>query len=252
MNTDKPLRQKRILLGRPPGDGSDLSHMLEQKGATVTCVPLIQVEPLSSMDLSSVNKNPDIVVITSKNSVQGYRWLCDALSPHVLAVVGERTGRECRRLGFSPDVVGSGKGALALLDELASQMDLNRKHILYPCSNLVADDFTEKASALGATVQIVPVYRTIMPETLCANDVKGYDATVFYSSSGAENFHSHLPLPSVTGMVAVAMGEQTAATLRQLGATRVMVAEEPGLSALLNAVVESVGESEQTDEGDIQ
>ena len=238
------LEGKRILLGRHQAQSSPLEDRLRQTGASVSCVPLIEVRPVTPIDTTTLRRDPHIVVITSKNSIDGYAFLRPLLSPHRLAVVGKRTGDDCRTRGFTPDFKGDGKGALALLKHISYQIDLAGKHILYPCSTLVSDDFQHAAAAFGATVQMIPVYRTEMPKSLENADLTGFDVAVFYSSSGAVHFHTRLPLQSVTKMAAVAMGEQTADTLRELGAHHVAVATEPNVDALYDAVVKSVLEIE--------
>ncbi|MBN2714579.1 MAG: uroporphyrinogen-III synthase [Deltaproteobacteria bacterium] len=236
------LQGKRILLGRHQTDSSPLEERLRQQGAVVRCVPLIKVQRVDPIDTSQLNRQPDVVVITSKNAIDGYETLRPLLAPHQLAVVGLRTARECEKRGFVPDVVGSGKGALSLLQQLARHSDLSGKHMLYPCSNLVGDGFDEAAAALGATVQMVTVYRTAPPEDLDVAHISDFDSAVFYSSSGARHFHSLKPFAKGQRPGAVAMGEQTAATLRELGADKVCVATRPDVDALFDAVVKSVAE----------
>ena len=238
------LRGKRILLGRQPGTGSAVEQRLRQFGANVSSVPLIEVYPLEAAEIDKAfdgaKQPPDFVVITSKNAMAGYAYLRTKIPPHRLAVVGQRTATACRQRGYEPDLCGNGKGALALLQLMAEKYALSGTHILYPCSTLVTDEFSRAAKALEATVQMVPVYRTEPPPRLAAQDVADYDAAVFFSSSGAENFHAVKPFSTVTKMAAVAMGEQTANTLRQLGAHHVIVAADPNTDALFEAVVKSV------------
>jgi uroporphyrinogen-III synthase len=234
------LTGKHILLGRHQSDESPLEDRLFHAGARVTCVPLIEIEPLAAIDLAGVNLRPDMVVITSKNSVAGYLQIRPQLGPHLLATVGRRTGNACEKRGVAPDIIGSGRGALALLETLASTCGVSGKHILYPCSNLVTDGFAARATALGATVEMLTVYRTATPAALSAESLDPADAVVFYSSSGARHFHEVRSFSSMTDTAAVAMGEQTANTLRELGASKVTVARRPDIDALFDAVVESV------------
>ena len=231
---------KHILLGRHESDESPLEDRLLQAGARVTCVPFIEIEPLATIDLAGVNRSPDMVVITSKNSVAGYLQIRPQLGPHLLATVGRRTGLACENRGVTPDIIGSGRGALALLETLASTCGVAGKHILYPGSNLVTDEFAARATALGATVEMLTVYRTGTPAALTSESLESADAVVFYSSSGARHFHGIRPFSTMTDTAAVAMGEQTASTLRELGASRVTVAQRPDIDALFDAVVESV------------
>ena len=239
------LKGKRILLGRHPGESSAIEQLLLQNGAQVSSVALIEVRSLSPAEIKKAVATadiPDFAVITSKNAINGYTLLRQKLPRHRLAVVGNRTAAACRQNGFEPDICGNGKGAISLLHLMAAHYHLEGAHILYPCSNLVIDEFARAARALGATVNMVPVYRTEAPPNLAAEDIANHDAAVYFSSSGAENFNAVLPFSSVTQMGAVAMGEQTASTLRNLGARNIVVAETPDANALFEAVLKSFKE----------
>ena len=245
-----PLTGKHILLGRNKSEVSPLEERLRAAGARVTCVPLIEVHPLAEPDVSDVYLQPDIVVITSKNSVDGYGLLRPVLGDHVLAVVGKRTADACEKRGFIPDIVGSGDGAVALLETLVAENagdGIRGKRILYPCSSLVTDEFATRAADQGAVVDMVPVYQTTMPDGLLEALPDRADVVVFYSSSGARHFHEVKPFASVTNTVAVAMGVQTATTLRSLGAPHVSVAKKPDVDALIDAIVAGVNPENRED-----
>jgi uroporphyrinogen-III synthase len=89
-------------------------------------------------------------------------------------------------------------------------------------------------------VEMLTVYRTTRPAALSDRSLDPADAVVFYSSSGARHFDAVRPFSTMTNTAAVAMGEQTASTLRELGASRIAVARKPHIDALFDAVVEGV------------
>ncbi|MBN2344272.1 MAG: uroporphyrinogen-III synthase [Deltaproteobacteria bacterium] len=226
----------RILIGRAGTQAAELQQALESRGARVECVPLIDIVQRPDLEQMKWPDRVDIVVLTSRNTVPAYVTIAAKLSPHFLATVGAKTAEALQTAGFKPNMIGSGKGAAALLDELSARISIQGKSILYPGSNLIGSDFSRQAASQGATVHAVPVYETIIPKQLTAARLANHDIAIFFSSSGAEHFFSLLPPSQVPRMASIAIGAATASTLQRLNAPRIVVSARPDTQGLLDAV----------------
>ena len=181
------------------------------------------------------------MVFTSVNGVSNY---FDVLASHgkdsrdlrgkKIIAIGEKTSEEILKYGLSADympAVYTAEGIISLADKL----NLDGKKILIPRALVAREILPETLRAMGATVEVLCVYETLVPnyskQELDVIKEKLSDAEIdlvtFTSSSTATNFFSLLGKdPELFGKTGFAcIGPVTAATLLGCGFTPVVTAD---------------------------
>lgn len=231
------LADKTLLLGRSQQDASYLQRLLLEQGAQIQCIPLIDIQFNPDLDKINFDTPFDYIVLTSKHAVAAYFQFVNNLAPHLIVVVGEKSAQALVAKGIEPFFVGSGKGALSLLQELEKKVSLKKKRLLYPCSSLVTDEFQARAKTLNAEVTMFPVYQNNCPKDLATAQLSGYDMVVFFSSSGVSNYFSIVKKTWTQKTIWVAIGESTKKTLQQVGVQHVICAGQPDETHVVKAIV---------------
>ena len=240
---DAPLEGVSVLLTRPKDRNLLLVERLKNLGADVTAVPLIEIEPLAGEGVSRAKNELflyDLIVFTSKNAVRHF-----ALSPREqnpipeIAVVGEATAEALRSAGIEPDLVGENKGSLRLAFSIQKFFNLKGLSILYPCSSLADTQFAEKVLSMGAKkVEMIPVYRTLMPGNIKSELLLGHDVIVFFSPSAVFNYFKALQeKASDARLSAVAAGKKTGAALLKKGVEKIEVADSTKTEYIIKATL---------------
>jgi uroporphyrinogen-III synthase len=168
-----PLAGIHVAVTRAEGRGGPLADALRAVGATVTELPLTRIESLDLAALRAALRDVGRyawVLLTSVNAVEHLvRALRDAdvrLVGPKIAVVGSATAAAVEQQGWLPTVVPERFVAESLLDALAARTDVEGTRILYPSAEGARDVLPAGLRALGATVDVLPVYRS-------APDVEG-------------------------------------------------------------------------------
>lgn len=165
------LEGLRIAVTRAEGRGNALADALRSEGATVTDVPLTRIETLPAAPLdAAVQKIADYdwLLLTSVNAVQHLAAALDragaGLGECKLAVVGATTAQAAEQQGWYPTLMPERFLAEGLLDAMAARGDVEGAQVLYPAAEGARDVLPSGLRALGASVDVVPVYRSA-PDT---------------------------------------------------------------------------------------
>ena len=250
------LKGRRIVVTRAREQAGDLIRALEDHGAVTVLAPVIRIQPLENLGplraaltgLSAYHW----VVFTSQNAVQIVldRLVAWGLTPRVfsgtaIAAVGTATADALRQRGLIPSLVPEEFVAEALADALVQRAGgrLDGTRVLIPGAEDARDALAAGLRTHGATVESLPVYRTVAAQTDLrglARDIAGgrIDAVTFTSSSTVRCFVDRVgPEVATSGrFVAATIGPITGGTARALGLREVMEAElhtVPGLVELL-------------------
>ncbi len=168
-----PLAGRTIVVTRPRQQASRLRTELEALGACVIELPTIEIvppdsyEPLDSAlrDLRSYQW----LIVTSANTV---RVLAERLtvlgidfadfSEVQVVAVGSATASALREAGFRVDLVPAKYVAEAVVDVLQDKVAGSR--VLLARAAVARDVIPDELRRLGATVDVVEAYRTVIPE----------------------------------------------------------------------------------------
>ncbi|MCI0372228.1 MAG: uroporphyrinogen-III synthase, partial [candidate division NC10 bacterium] len=199
----KPLFGKTVVVTRAREQAGTFTRLLEEAGAEVLEAPAIAFEPPASwalLDEALARLDRYAwVVFTSANSVRAFaaRLVArgvDWRAPGVcrLAAIGPATAEALAVYGMRADRVAEEFTAEGLLAALRDE-PVAGKRFLLPRAEVARETLPVELRRRGATVDVVPVYRTVpdlraaatLREALQARRVA---AVAFTSSSTVQNF----------------------------------------------------------------
>jgi len=255
----RALTGRRIVVTRAREQAGDLVRALEAHGAIAVPAPVIRIEPLGNLatlraalaGLSAYRW----VVFTSQNAVHIVfdRLVVWGLTPRVfastaVAAIGSATADALTQRGVVPALVPDEFVGEALAEALSAREggrggSLMGSRVLIPCAEDAREALAAGLRALGAAVEVVPVYRTVPAQTdlgELAADIAGgdIDAVTFTSSSTVRCFVDLVGREAATSgrFVAATIGPITAATARELGLRNVIEAEPHTVPGLVDAL----------------
>ena len=239
-----------MLVTRAEGRGGTLTEGLQALGARVTEVPLIvhraPTDPAAARTALAGAGTYDYVLFTSARAVGSALKLLGETSPRggwppVLAV-GPATARAARQAGLSVRLVPAEFVAEGLLRALDG-MDLAGKRVIFPRAEVAREELPDELRRRGASVDVVPVYRTEpspdAPAKLRDALAAGVDLVALASASAASSLASAVnggPVPAVA-----CIGPVAAAAARDLGLEVAVVAGEHTAEGLVDAIARYFG-----------
>jgi uroporphyrinogen-III synthase len=238
-------RRFRVLVTRAPEQASALADVLRAEGAEPVMVATIEIRPVE--DVAALEQamagaaSADWVVFTSARAAEIVLPRL-AAGPR-FAVVGEMTAAVVRKLAGQEPVMarGSVQTASALAEVLAQQVAGRR--VVFFRAQEGSEVLPERLLAAGAEVEVVPAYRTVMPEGAPERlrEVLGrVDAVTFTSASSAENLARALREAGIEmpdGVVRASIGPVTTEALRRLGWTVAVEASATSVQTLAKETV---------------
>jgi uroporphyrinogen III methyltransferase/synthase len=255
---NKPLFGWRVLVPRTKEQAGELSEKLRGFGAIPAEVPTIAVEPprtpqqMERAVRGLVTGRYEWIAFTSVNAVRAVRERFEeygldarAFSGIKVAAVGEQTAASLLAFGVKPDLVPSGEqSAAGLLADFPPYDDvldpINR--VFLPRADIATETLVAGLIELGWEVDDVTAYRTVRaapPPAPTREAIKtgGFDAVVFTSSSTVRNLVGIAGKPHATTVIAC-IGPQTAKTAEEHGLRVDVLAEQPSVTALADALAE--------------
>lgn len=252
----RPLFGKRVLITRAKEQAAEFAQLLVDYGAEPVEAPTIEIAPPA--DWAPVDRaiaairSYDVVIFTSVNGVarfmdrlwaQGLDARC--LDGRTVCCIGPRTAQELESYGVRPDVIPAEYQAEGLLAALAGRT-WQEARVLIPRAEVARELLPDDLRARGAHVDVVPVYRTLVP----AGAVEGWrrrlqqgeiDVVAFTSSSTVRNFIDLLggaeAAKAWLKTVAIAcIGPVTAGTVEEYGLTVSIRSGENTVPALAESI----------------
>ena len=252
----KPLFGWRVLVPRTKEQAEHVSDLLRAQGAVPEQVPTIAVEPPRTpqqMDRAVkglVTGRYQWIGFTSVNAVRAIREKFEeygldarAFAGVKIAAVGEQTASALRDFGIMPDLVPDGdQSAEGLADAWPAYDDvldpINR--VLLPRADIATETLVARLTELGWEAEDVTAYRTVRaapPPAPIREAIKGggFDAVLFTSSSTVRNLIGIAGKPHAVTVIAV-IGPQTAKTAAEFGLRVDVLAPNPSVTALVEAL----------------
>lgn len=249
----RPLEGKRILVTRAAGQAETFSREIKERGGEPIEVPVIAFRPPE--DYTEIKKvlgrlgEYRWVIFTSAN---GVRFFFEALGKagckfpegSRVAAVGKKTWRILREFDVKVDVIPNEFIAEDLLKQLAAEVQ-HGDMILMPRGNLARSKLPDGLVELGAVVEDLTIYRTVMNwtyrEKLLALLVSGQvDIVTFTSSSTVDNFFKLLEGANEKEFLHhvkfACIGPVTAKTARKYSIKPDIMPGEYSISGLLDAM----------------
>lgn len=196
------IEGKIVISTRPTSDGDKIVSFLENKGATVLHLPMIEISAIESMPeidkIGTKLSDFDIIILTSKNGVRYFFEylekvkLIGYINPATKFIaIGGRTAEEIRKYNITNIYVNKGNTSEDLIEDLMGQ-DISSKKILLPLAEM-ASDLLEKKLSVKNSVTRINVYKTIAVTEFDKNILDSirddlYEVIIFTSPSAIINF----------------------------------------------------------------
>lgn len=249
----RPLSGRRLVLTRTRDQSSEWRARLENLGAEVIELPLIQVilesPKETAAEVLAELGTYDWIVFTSANGVRGFFKLFFAANKDIralgiarLAVVGEATAAALRSLNLEPEIVPGEQDADGLAKALVATDSLENAKVLVVTGNLNREDLVKSLGDARAIVDRLPVYRTEKSDLAREPGAvdfrrRGADALLFTSSSAVRSFVEQAGSlaiePDARRPLAASIGAMTSATMREFRLPVDVEAAEPSLDSLV-------------------
>lgn len=233
-----PLAGRRVVVTRARAQAAGLIGELEALGAEVIAFPVIEiVDPPDFHEIDdAIERLPsyDWVVLTSANGVERFfarlerdggvavQMLADV---HV-AAVGSATGRVLAARGVKADLMPDDFRAEGLAATLTEKGVGDGTRVLVPRALVGRDVLVNKLSAVGATVDVAPVYQTVPAKAdpaVIERLRQGVDAVTFTSPSTVKHFLAFMSAAGadgdalLSGSVVASIGPVTSKALATRG-----------------------------------
>jgi uroporphyrinogen III methyltransferase/synthase len=265
----RPLFGKRVLMTRAKEQAAELANMLAAYGAepveapTITIVPPADWSP-ADRAIGAIGAY-DWVIFTSVNGVARFmsRLFASGLDARSLAgrrvcCIGPRTAQDLEKFGVKADVIPAEYQAEGILTTLGGE-DLKKARVLIPRAETARELLPDELRARGAHVDVVSVYRTLVP----GEDAEGWrrqlvarqiHVVTFTSSSTVRNFVEMLggvdaAKACMKPVVIACIGPITAKTVEEYGLTVSIVPGENTIAAMVAAIAQRYGSREQVAAG---
>jgi uroporphyrinogen-III synthase len=252
MSDPSALTGLRVLVTRPRERAQELCFLLEDFGARVLALPILEIAP---------PRDPRPLRAAAER-LERYAWVAfaspaavgalvdaareagtlDRLRHAHVAVVGARTSGAAKSVGLTVDLEGSATGA-TLAAQLASRVQPGDE-VLLPAAEEGRPELEEGLRAAGVDVTRVCAYRAdrapLDPGQLAAVRAEPPDLVLFASPRSAEAFLDATADEGRAWLGAarlVAIGPTTRAALETLGFQVAAVAEAPTPDGMAQAAV---------------
>ncbi|GBC63118.1 uroporphyrinogen-III C-methyltransferase [Desulfonema ishimotonii] len=253
---NRPLLGRRVVVTRARQQASDLVRQLTDMGADCLECPTINVIPPTDrapLD-AAIGRLADYdwIVFTSVNGVKFFfdrlfETGRDVRALHRLrtAAIGPVTAKRLRDFGLNSDIIPESYQAESVVAAFENEAVSGQK-ILLPRAQEARPILPVELDRMGATVDEVPVYRTVQADDnadLLVEGLKngGIDMVTFTSSSTVRNFRALLPADEdltalMKDVVVASIGPITSDTARELGFDVRITAEEFTIPGLCEAI----------------
>ena len=251
------LSGKTILVTRSKNASAEIRGLLESRGASVICLPTIEIgEPESWKECdASIWKlaEYDSVCFTSKNAVDKFVQRMRLIRPQALNTlatrnlyaVGEKTKSRVEANGFSVQPIPQ-KHSAENLAHLFYGQNLSGRCFLFPKSNIAHDVLPKELRSLGASVDEIVTYRTLIPEPENFEQVRillkdgKIDIITFFSPSSICNFVEMFGVEILLSVFIAVIGQTTATSAKDVGLKVSIVAQQQTAESLVEGIVEYV------------
>lgn len=251
----KHLFNKTILVTRTQEQSSEITSLLEERGALVLEFPTIQLLPLKNykkLDRAiSRIKNYDWIIFTSANGVRYFWERLVALKKDVrwlaklkVGAIGPATAGALKEKGIWVDLLPKEFRAEGMLKAL-KEASIMKKRVLIPRAKEGREVLIDGLKELKCKVEVAEAYRNVIPKVPSWELEKLFFESkpnwiTFASSSSVDNFVKILGkknLKTYLARVKIAcIGPITAASAKKQGIKVDVVPEESTMTNLVNAL----------------
>ena len=229
--------------------------MLESQGASVVCLPTIEITAPDSWDECDATiwklAEYDSVCFTSKNTVEKFVQRIRLIRPQAfntlatqnLYAVGEKTKSTLEANGFTVQPIPQKHSAENLANSFYGQ-NISGRHFLFPKSNIACDVIPKELRSLGAIVDEIVTYKTVIPEPENLEHIRTFltdgkiDIVTFFSPSSVRNFTEMIGVETLQHILIAVIGPTTAEEAKEIGLEVDIVAKQQTAKSLVQGIME--------------
>ncbi len=256
----QPLAGRTIVITRAQTQADEFVAELEKFGAEVLICPTIEIQELENYErLDEAIEHLygyDWLIFTSVNGVEHFFKRLQTRERNVsdldelkVCAIGEATAERLRDLQVHVDVIPEefkAEGVFSSLERFVGGRDqLKKLNVLIPRASVARDYLPQALEQAGARVDVVPAYRTSLPESLDRGRVAAMlsgnaDCIAFTSSSTVRNlarlFDTQDLSKALANVVVACIGDVTAGTAADYGLTVKIQPEQFTIPSLAQAI----------------
>lgn len=250
---DHILAGRRVVITRAPHQSKSFGKMLEDAGADVFYLPLIDIVPVSDAVLPEQTERFEWLVFTSVNAVKYFQQVLQERGRGVgdyknarIAAIGKATAAAVEGCGLHVDLMPDSHVSHALIDAiLAQELHPVGKRVLMPQGGLARPVIADALAAAGMEVCTVVVYQTVScpvsEATLSELQEFKPECITFFSPSAVNAYVSNglRDILNHQGSVILhaSIGPVTTEALEQAGCTPIVEATQQNEASLMDAIV---------------
>jgi uroporphyrinogen III methyltransferase/synthase len=232
--------------------------MLEFRGASVVSLPTIEIADPDSWDECDAAiwkvAEYDSVCFTSKNAVEKFVQRIRLIRPQALNTLatrnlyaaGEKTKSTLEANGFSVQPIPQKYSAENLAHSFYGQ-NITGRYFLFPKSNIARDVIPKELRSLGAIVDEIVTYKTIIPESENLEHIHAFlkngkiDIVIFFSPSSVRNFTEMIGAETLQHILIAVIGPTTAEAVKKAGLKVNILAKQQTVESLIHGIEDHFG-----------
>ena len=243
----RPLFGRKIAVTRAPHQSAKLGELLAEKGAEVVYIPTINIAPIEPNKrlLRAMGRIGEYfcVVFTSVNGASiFFDHLLEqhkdarALAGVKVIPIGTATAAFLKSRGIMPDFM-PGEFSSEGIIEVLKGVSIEGRRFLLPRAEEARDVLVKFIRERGGLCDVIPVYKTTLPEAHLPLAERP-DIITFTSSSTAKNFITLFGKESLRESRVASIGPITTETLKRCHVRVDIMASRYDIEGLVDAIVE--------------
>jgi len=249
-----PLFGKTVVVTRKGDQAESMIDQLRELGAEPFFFPVIETiapDDWSPLDnaLNNLSQYQGLI-FTSVNGVRFFAERLKTIDQDIrelkglrVFTIGPKTAEAVRDLGIRVDVVPENFVAESLIASIGKE-NIEGKRFLLPRAAVAREILPEQLREMGAILDVVPTYQTVLPDPQVTElskrlEAGNIDVITFTSSSTVKNFLALTGdklLPAIRKVKIACIGPVTANTAREAGLNVEILPEQYTVSSLLDAI----------------
>ncbi|GMT43227.1 MAG: uroporphyrinogen III methyltransferase [bacterium] len=247
----KPLFSKKIVVTRPMPEGLDTVDKLEELGADVLYLPVVNIVRLPC-DIDSTDY--DLVIFTSAKSVSCFFDNIKQSGIHAgrigsIACVGKKTAAALSDYHLKADIIPDDFSAKALTDKLIIE-EIEGKRILIPGSEMMNPAMSLRLREAGASVKLLYLYRPeknpIQWSSLIEKKIENWGnidylmlTSGFIAKAAADFFENKRFLVEKSSKT-VAISKNVGRISKRLGFKNIIVSDEAAEESMIKKILDDI------------
>ena len=244
----KPLFGRKIAVTRAPHQSAKLGELLTEKGGEALYIPTINIVPIEPNErlkeaIDRINEY-FCIIFTSVNGASIFfdRLFAqgkDARSLWGVKIlpIGAATAEFLTSRGIVPDSIPESFTSEGII-EVLEKMEVRGRRYLLPRAEQARDVITKYITDQGGACDVIPVYRTTLPDN-AALPVEKPDIVTFTSASTAENFITLFGRQMLETASVASIGPITTETLKKHHVKVDITASRYDVEGLVDAIVQA-------------